>query len=299
MIPRTTVPVEPFGEGITALAFAPDGGLAVATEAGGIFLVSVAGEKQPLRDATQAKVRCLAWRNQGEPLLAAGDENGNIAILKSGAAPRELANVPGGIQDLAWSPDGQSLAAACTDGTVRIWAISEAPDAEPPEVLAAHKGAALSVAWSADGSRLASGGNDGTVCIWRPSAAFGPMITHDKGAPLHSLAVSEDGTRIAAGSEQGDIFTWDAGNDTNSQSGTMEAAFSASRGSAGRKDSLPATSRVKSTSGTFGTRSRPVCETRRVGSRERSDDLARALVARRQKTSVVQPHRRRAGLGTG
>ena len=41
--------------------------------------------------------------------------------------------------------------------------------------------------------------------------AFGPVITHSKGVPLHSLSVSEDGTRIAAGSEHGDIFTWDAG----------------------------------------------------------------------------------------
>jgi WD40 repeat protein len=109
------------------------------------------------------------------------------------------------------------LAAACTDGTVRIWAISDAPDAEAQssEVLLAHKGAVLSIAWSAEGSRLASGGNDGTVCIWNPSAAFGPVITHDKGAPLHSLAVSEDGMRIAAGSEHGDIFIWDVGNNTN------------------------------------------------------------------------------------
>jgi WD40 repeat protein len=204
------------GERITALAFRPDGILGVAMEGGGISLVSPAGERQLLREATQTEVRSLAWRNQGEPLLAAGDDDGKVVVLKSGGTAREVASAPSGIQDLAWSPDGQSLAAACSDGRIRIWAISEGLDADVSllEDLPAHKGPALSVAWSADGSRLASGGNDGTVCIWRPSARFGPMVIHSKGPPLHSLSVSEDGNRIAAGSEHGDIFTWDAESNT-------------------------------------------------------------------------------------
>ncbi|HEY5704728.1 MAG TPA: hypothetical protein VIS96_04060 [Terrimicrobiaceae bacterium] len=210
------VTVEPFGERITALAFHPEGILAVATEKGGISLLFPAGERQLLREATQANIRSLAWRKQGEPLLAAGDDEGRVVILKRDAAPRDVTSASNAIQDLAWSPDGQSLAAACSDGRIRIWAIPESPDAEISllEDLPAHDGPALSVAWSADGSRLASGGNDETVCIWRPSARFGPMITHAKGPPLHSLSVSEDGTRIAAGSEHGDIFTWDARSNT-------------------------------------------------------------------------------------
>ncbi|MFZ0709523.1 MAG: hypothetical protein WAM53_05740, partial [Terrimicrobiaceae bacterium] len=213
--PGKVVPTDPTAEGITALAFGPGGALTVATAGGGVSLISAAGERQSLREAAQANVRCLAWREKGEPLLAAGDENGVIELLKSEVQSDGLASVPGGIQDLAWSPDGQSLAAACTDGTVRIWTVSEASDAEP-QVLTAHKGPVLSVAWSADGSRLASGGNDGTVYIWRPSAAFGPVTTYSKGVPLNSLSVSEDGKRIAAGSERGDVFAWDAETGANS-----------------------------------------------------------------------------------
>ena len=209
------LPLEPFRERITALAFDSGGRLTVATEGGEIFLVSSAGGTDPLREAKAGNVRCLAWRNQGEALLAAGDENGSIVILKNDSEFRDLANVPGGVLDLEWSPDGQSLAAACGDGTVRIWAFSGEPDAEP-QLLSAHKDAVLSVAWSADGSRIASGGSDGTICIWRPSATLGPVTSYPKGVPLHSLSVSEDGTRIAAGSEHGDIFTWESGSKTNS-----------------------------------------------------------------------------------
>jgi WD40 repeat protein len=214
--PAKSAPVEPFAEEVAALAFAPDGQLAVATEKGAIFLVSADGVKRRLRAATQAKVRCLAWRGAEKPLLAAGDENGSIAIIESSGAAHDVASVPGGIQALAWHPRGGTLAAACSDGTVRLWSISETLDAPaPPEVIAAHKGAALSVAWSGDGSRLASGGSDETVCLWRPSANFGPLITRDKAVPLHSLAVSADGEHIAVGSEQGDIFAWKGENESH------------------------------------------------------------------------------------
>ena len=201
--------VEPFPEAVTAVAFAPAGQLAVATEKGAIFLVSDVGATTPLRSATQVKMRSLAWRGEGEALLAAGDEDGNIALIESSGTTHTLANATSAIQNLAWSPRGNVLAAACADGTVRVWTISETLEGSaPPEVIAAHKGAALSVGWNADGSRLASGGSDETVCLWRLSTNFGPLITHDKAVPLHSLAVSANGERIAAGSEQGDIFAW-------------------------------------------------------------------------------------------
>ena len=75
MIPGRSCRLSPCGGESPTLAFGPDGALAVATAAGGISLISSAGEKQSLREATQVNVRCLAWRDQGEPLLAAGDEN--------------------------------------------------------------------------------------------------------------------------------------------------------------------------------------------------------------------------------
>ena len=119
---------------------------------------------------------------------------------------------PEGVQDLAWSPDGLTLAAACADGTVRTWAVSETLDAlEPLAVITWHKGAVLSVAWSADGTHVASGGIDNTVCLWQFATALGPVTRIDKSAPLHSIAVSADGKRLAAGAENGTIFTWESG----------------------------------------------------------------------------------------
>ncbi|HEU4678793.1 MAG TPA: WD40 repeat domain-containing protein, partial [Terrimicrobiaceae bacterium] len=209
--PWKAIPVEPSDAQITALAFKPDDSLAVATATGKVLLISTAGEKRTLREPTGAKVLSLAWRNNDEPALLAGDEKGDVALLQNGVAPRVLATAPSRVQDLAWSPDGTSFAAACADGRVRIWAVSEdpAPAASLIEDLPAHQGAALSVAWNSSGSRLASGGDDGVVSLWQPAERFGPVITRAIGPPLHSLSVSQDGSRIVAGSENGDIFTWD------------------------------------------------------------------------------------------
>ena len=150
--PANSVTVAPFTEDVAALAFAPAGQLAVATANGAIFLIADDGATKPLRTATEVKVRSLARRGS-DALLAAGDENGNIALIESNGTTHALTNATSVIQDLSWSPRGDALAAACADGTLRIFVIPETLEASsPPEVIPAHKGAALSVAWSADGS---------------------------------------------------------------------------------------------------------------------------------------------------
>lgn len=62
-----------------------------------------------------------------------------------------------GVTEVAFRPDGKTLASAGTDGTVRIW---ESPTLKPLQILTGHNGTATSVAFSPDGKTLASGGGD-------------------------------------------------------------------------------------------------------------------------------------------
>src|SRR5262249_31805909 len=62
---------------------------------------------------------------------------------------------------MAYSPDGKTLAYACTNNTIRLW-----HGAGEPVVLGGHGGTIGSLAFSPDGKRLASGGADDTVRVW-------------------------------------------------------------------------------------------------------------------------------------
>lgn len=68
------------------------------------------------------------------------------------------------VYSVAFAPDGNCLASASGDKTVRVWDLRQ-PNA-PPQVLSGHQGSVLSVAIAPDGNRLASGSADGTIRIW-------------------------------------------------------------------------------------------------------------------------------------
>jgi WD40 repeat protein len=64
---------------------------------------------------------------------------------------------------VAFSPDGARLAAACSDGTIRLLDVARRQQVAE---LRGHSDYVHAVAWSPDGTRLVSGSGDFTVRIW-------------------------------------------------------------------------------------------------------------------------------------
>jgi WD40 repeat protein len=110
---------------------------------------------------------------------------------------------------VAWSPDGQRLAAGTYRRGVQIFEMNEALQSQPSQpfpVWIRH------VAWSPDGAQVAGGGDDGSVYIW--DAHDGSLRRQLSGhySRVTRLAWSPNGRWLASGAigpDGGEFFVWD------------------------------------------------------------------------------------------
>ncbi|MDE0400684.1 MAG: trypsin-like peptidase domain-containing protein [Candidatus Poribacteria bacterium] len=122
----------------------------------------------------------------------------------------------GGANAISYSQDGQLLAAAHQDLTIRLWKPTRKSPKKPIPALRGHKDKIYAVTFSSDdkSSLLASASADKTIRLWDPHT-----VTDDERLiailpykdSVRTVAFSFDNRMLAGGSDDGIIQVWDAG----------------------------------------------------------------------------------------
>ena len=219
---------EPFGGGdggVNEIAFSPDGRtLAAGANDGTTRLWDVSARAEPVETPTSqfdaetaaypelarldgglAPILALAFTRDDRLVASDGDDVVRIWNASRSEPPGRALRGPGGfVPDVAYSPDGKTLAVVTEDGSVRMW---NTRTLEPTSTVL--RGDAYTVAY-AGADRLVAGGDKGALRVWDLSHSP-PTSVPLSGARkiVIDLEVSPDGNTLVTLEYGGAVRLWD------------------------------------------------------------------------------------------
>ena len=110
------------------------------------------------------------------------------------------------VNAVSFSPDGQTLASASNDNTVRLW---NTATGICRQALEGHSGWVKTVAFSPDGQTLASASYDNTVRLWDIATGVCRQALKGHSSGVSAVAFSPDGQTLASASYDKTIRLWD------------------------------------------------------------------------------------------
>jgi WD40 repeat protein len=193
------------------VAWTPSGSHVAVTDGSAVIVVDADGARAATLSHEEATAATAVRFSADGTLLAVAlvptdrsrPNAGRIAVWnwRNGT---ESTSLPEGAQALAFSPDGDRLAAAYDFEPPRIWDVRTGRELAR---LAGHTGTVTDIEFAPGGDQLATASGDGTIRLWDSRAREQLMLrVHDE--TVVDVAYNDDGTRLASASEDGTARIW-------------------------------------------------------------------------------------------
>jgi serine/threonine-protein kinase len=196
---------------IDSLAASPDGtALAVGTHDGWVSLRLLADGKEKSKidanpDGQRRGVFCLAFSPSGRTVAAGtltAEKPLHVWDVQTEKEVNLFVGQAGHVYSVAFSPDGTELASGSSDGSVRLWQLS---DSKLRKLIKAHEDGVAATVFSADGMLLYTAGHDGKVVAWNRQTAA-PVHEWKCPGPVLGLALTPDGRHLATANANGTVY---------------------------------------------------------------------------------------------
>jgi WD40 repeat protein/serine/threonine protein kinase len=196
------------GSSVAAVAFSPDGRLAVTAGEDRIARLWEVATGQPLGQPLEhaAPVTAVAFSHDGRSLLTLSGGAASVWNTAPVGSLRFQIHDAADTTTAAFSPDGARLLTAAEDGTVRSWATATG---QPLGPALAHRAKVNTVVFNPDGRLVLTGGADHRVRLWEVETGKErlPALRHE--GEILAVAFSPDGKTILTGGDDGRARLWE------------------------------------------------------------------------------------------
>ncbi len=203
----------PAGEVLTAAAFSSNGKtLALAFRSGLVNLVDWPSRTVRAKLKAAGQVQCVAFCPNAPVVATASGGKVQLWDVPTGQILRQFIckeetpdNQQPAVADLAFSPDGKTLAVSGYDAVIRLMDWTNGKNLLSCE---GHTAAATSLAFAPDGRTFASGSFDKTVRLWETFTGKQVEVFKDHDGPVTGVVFAPNGRTVYSAGADARAIAW-------------------------------------------------------------------------------------------